>query len=235
MTRKETIFTVLVLSMISGCIYGLQVLLFHDLRNRELYIMQDLAFIRISIAITTVVVGNIVARRSREIMLHYTQELNVRTMFFSDIGRILMKKINAISEPSIPVYSGKGMSVQKQQEIIRSTAAAVHTDRDTYEFIRAFLNEKKQDLITLSGNNNLMDQDDFTQLLGGLFHLLDEFSLRGSFEELSESDISHMNDDFARVLILLGTNLAASAEFQRKHFPDFYQKAIGRVKSGEEG
>lgn len=48
-------------------------------------------------------------------------------------------------------------------------------------------------------------------------------------------DISHMNDDFARVLILLGTNLAASAEFQRKHFPDFYQKAIGRVKSGEEG
>ena len=99
----------------------------------------------------------------------------------------------------------------------------------------ATMMEKKQDLITLSGNNNLMDQDDFTQLLGGLFHLLDEFSLRGSFEELSESDISHMNDDFARVLILLGTNLAASAEFQRKHFPDFYQKAIGRVKSGEEG
>lgn len=232
MTRKETIFTVLVLSMISGCIYGLQVLLFHDLRNTEFYIMQDLAFIPISIAITTVVVGNIVARRSREEAAEKAGML--RTMFFSDIGRILMKKINAISEPSIPVYSGKGMSVQKQQEIIRSTAVTVHTDRDTYEFIRAFLNEKKQDLITLSGNNNLMDQDDFTQLLGGLFHLLDEFSLRGSYEELSESDISHMNDDFARVLILLGTNLAASAEFQKKHFPDFYQKAIGRVKSREE-
>ena len=233
MTKRETISTVLILSIISGCIYGLQVLLFHDLRNTEFYILQDLAFIPISIAITTVVVGNIVARRSREEAAEKAGML--RTMFFSDIGRVLMKKIDAISEPSIPACFGNGMSVQKQQEIIRSTVVTVHTDRDTYEFIRTFLNEKKQDLITLSGNNNLMDQDDFTQLLGGLFQLLDEFSLRGSYEELGESDISHMNDDFARVLILLGTNLAASAEFQQKHFPDFYQKAIRKEKSEAAG
>lgn len=229
MNKRETIFTVLLLGLISVCIYGLQILLFHDLRNTEFYILQDLAFIPISIAITTVVVGNIMDSRSKKEAAEKAGML--RSVFFSDIGRTLIAKLNSISESSIVTCLEEDATIQEKQDRIRSCSVKVDADGKTYEYIRSFLNDKKHDLITLSGNNDLMDQDDFTQMLGGIFHLLDEFELRGSFDELNTEDISHMNDDFAKVLVLLAVNSAANAEFQQKNFPDFYRKARGRIKS----
>lgn len=216
MTKKETIRTVLLLGILSACIYGLQIILFHDLRNTEFYILQDLAFIPISIAITTVVVGNIMDNRSKKEAAEKASML--RSVFFTDIGNTLMKRLYDVSDT--------GMLKCIDEDKNCTDTIHVHTDKDTYEFIRQFLKEKQQDLMTLSGNNDLMDQDDFTQLLGGLFHLLDEFALRGSYDQLKEEDIHHMNDDFSKVLALLRVNMATNAEFQQKHFPNFYQKAV---------
>lgn len=228
MTKKETIRTVLLLCLISTCIYGLQIILFHDVRNTEFYILQDLAFIPISIAITTIVVGNIIDNRAKKEA--YEKAAMLRAVFFTDIGRTLMKRLYDVSDAKTLSYLNEAISVKEKQEKIRTCNIHVHTDKDTYEFIRTFLTEKQQDLMTLSGNNDLMDQDDFTQLLGGLFHLLDEFSLRGSYDQLKEDDISHMNEDFTKVLILLGVNMAANMDFQQKHFPNFYQKAVNNRK-----
>lgn len=228
MTKKETIRTILLLGFISACIYGLQIVLFHDVRNTEFYILQDLAFIPVSIAITTIVVGNIMDSRARKEASEKAAML--RAVFFTDIGRTLMMCLYKVTDSNILSFLDEDISVSEKQKRIHSCNIQVHTDKDTYEFIRTFLQSKQQDLMTLSGNNDLMDQDDFTQLLGGLFHLLDEFSLRGSYDQLNESDIMHMDDDFSKVLILLCVNMAANADFQQKHFPDFYQKAFDKVK-----
>lgn len=223
MKKKDTILTILILGLISACIYGLQILLFHDLRNTEFYILQDLAFIPISIAITTIVVGNIVDGRARKEAAEKAGML--RSVFFTDMGHTLIKRLSAVSDAPTLSCQDADMRVSEQQDKIRSCTVTVHSDQETYEFLRSFLQEKKQDLIILTGNNQLMDQDDFTQMLSGLFHLMDEFELRGSYDDLTADDRSHMDEDFAKVLVLLEINSAANSAFQRKHFPNFYQKA----------
>lgn len=59
MLNKKNVIIISALLAISACIYGMQILIFKDVRNTEFYIFQDMAFIPISIAITTVVVGEL--------------------------------------------------------------------------------------------------------------------------------------------------------------------------------
>lgn len=224
MTKKETIHTILLLSLVSMCIYGLQIIIFHDLRNTEFYILQDLAFIPISIAITTIVVGNIIDNRSKKEAAEKAGML--RAAFFTDIGRVLLRKIYSVADDDYLACLNENLTAQEKRARLKEASVTVHLNKDTYEFTRTFLQEKQRDLMILTGNNDLMDQDDFTQMLGGLFHLLDEFRLRGTYDDLSEQDLTHMNEDFAKVFVLLGINSAANAEFQQMNFPDFYQTII---------
>ena len=64
--------------------YGMQILIFKDVRNTEFYIFQDMAFIPISIAITTVVVGELLDINNKRDSRQKTRMLT--STFFSDIG-----------------------------------------------------------------------------------------------------------------------------------------------------
>lgn len=217
MTKKETIRTILILSLISACIYGLQILIFHDLRDTEFYILQDLAFIPISVAITTVVVGNIISDRDQKEAREKAGML--RAAFFTIAGSQLMQLLTRCSNISDDTCMHDTSDVM------------VQADQNTCESIQKLLEEKQQALIAMTGNSSLMEQEDFTQLLGGIFHLLDEFHLRGSWSQMSDQDHSHMNEDFAKVLILLETNRMENAHFQQKYFPDFYKTSLAKKKT----
>ena len=58
LTRKMRII-VAVLIAISALIYTLQILIFHDSQTTAFYIMQDLAFMPVSIAFTTIMLGEV--------------------------------------------------------------------------------------------------------------------------------------------------------------------------------
>ena len=65
MDRKTTRRVVLALIVLSAAIYLLQVLIFHDERTTVFYLLQDLAFMPVTIAIATLVVGELVDEREK--------------------------------------------------------------------------------------------------------------------------------------------------------------------------
>ena len=67
-------------------------------------------------------------------------------------------------------------------------------------------------------------------MLWGVFHLMDEFRLRGTWEELSKHDVDHFNQDFERVLRLLLMNRVGDVRYLKETYPDFYATAATKIE-----
>jgi len=66
-------------------------------------------------------------------------------------------------------------------------------------------------------------------MLWGVFHLIDEFRLRGDWDALSKTDIAHLNVDFAKVLRLMLINWIGNSEYLAKNYPAFYNVAFNKL------
>ena len=60
---------------------------------------------------------------------------------------------------------------------------------------------KPKDAFTISGteNQNLLEHENFTDLLWAAFHIVEELEARESFDRLPPSDQEHINGDIKRV------------------------------------
>lgn len=225
-TRKTEI---LILFVMSALIYLLQILFFHDPHNTFFYLFQDMAFLPVSIAIATIAVGAILDRREKREKLQGTRML--RSTFFTGIGAEIILKLHDCADPICRnlLYSpADEAEVKTKQEQIRETEFTITLTEEAYESVWKILTENQTNLFVLAANENLMAEENFTKLLWGLFHLIDEFRLRGSWQNQNEADREHLNEDFAKVYRLLLINSVDNAWWLKKTYPNFYGTASSK-------
>ena len=151
---------------LSVCIYGIQLYIFHDIRTTEFYILQDLAFVLVSFAITTVVVGSIMDEHERWDAERKTKMLT--SAFFTGIGAGLMHILLGVSETHIDLKELAGDSEKElpaMQEKVMREKIRVRVDEKSYTEIRGMILGWQTELITLACNLMLQDQESFAQLL----------------------------------------------------------------------
>ena len=64
--------------------------------------------------------------------------------------------------------------------------------------LKAFLNQKREFLVTLLANPNLLEHDRFTDLLWSVTHLDEELQSRTQVIDLPEADLKHLAVDIQR-------------------------------------
>lgn len=231
MKNNRTWLLVAALIALSASIYGLQIWLFHDARTTEFYILQDLAFVPLSFAVTTIVVGKIMDEHERRDSIRKTRMLT--SSFFTAIGAALLSELMEVTETDLQssrLMAQTEKEVKEKQKQIETARIRVRIDEGHYNAIRDRILNWQPELLTLASNPLLLEQESFARLLWGILHLTDEFRLRGDYSGLNESDIRHFNEDFERVLRLLLQNGVANALFLKEAFPDFYGTAKGKAK-----
>ncbi len=224
MLNKKNIIIISVLLAISACIYGMQILIFKDVRNTEFYIFQDMAFIPISIAITTVVVGELLDINNKRDSRQKTRMLT--STFFSDIGFELMSMLALVSnidEALLQTINDSDLSEQDKISAIKNSGFTVNADMGIYTIISDVIIASKTDILILSSNPMLYDHEYFSDLLWELLHLMDEFRLRGDYVKLTPNDLTELNSDFAQVLELLLINWVVNAKYLKETYPNFYK------------
>lgn len=223
MLNKKNVIIISVLLAISACIYGMQILIFKDVRNTEFYIFQDMAFIPISIAITTVVVGELLDINNKRDSRQKTRMLT--STFFSDIGFELMSMLALVSnidEALLQTINDSDLSEQDKISAIKNSGFTVNADIGIYTIISDVIIASKTDILILSSNPMLYDHEYFSDLLWELLHLMDEFRLRGDYVKLTPNDLTELNSDFAQVLELLLINWVVNAKYLKETYPNFY-------------
>lgn len=234
MEKKRMYITVGILIGISVIIYALQIIIFDDKRTTAFYIFQDLAFMPITIAIATLVVGDLMSRREQKEQREKTRMLT--SSFFTQMGADLLdimmrgssKADNLTHLMLTPTKDDK--DVQRVQSQLQSADLGFTLSADVYDESMDIILRSRLALLTLSSNPLLLEHECFTEMLWGIFHLSDEFRLRGKYNELDKEGREHMEDDFEKVFRLLLVNRVANLQYLQKTYPNYYSASLAESK-----
>ena len=220
-----------ILVAFSSGLYFVHYLVFQDSRQIVLSLIGDLAFVPLYVFITTLVLDQVIQRREKQEMF---VKLNmVIGTFYSEIGLALMSRFQSVCEDPEGIMDT--LSVKKEwgnREFDQCTSkigkVSYHIRFDTVRFgeIGGFLGEKRKFLLDLLGNPNLLEHESFTDLLWAVFHLIEEFNLRGSLDSLSDQDSMHLNGDLKRIYDSLFMNWLKYMKHLKTSYPFLYDYAL---------
>jgi hypothetical protein len=92
--------------------------------------------------------------------------------------------------------------------------------------LKDFLGGKRDFLLRLLENPNLLEHETFTELLWAVFHLNDELINRTQLTVLHEADYHHISGDIKRAYALLLTEWLAYMNHLKRDYPYLYSLAV---------
>lgn len=238
MKKKPQITTlILVLLIFSIVIYGVQIITFQRIRDTEFYFLQDLAFLPISVLLVTLGLNTVIVRQERK--EKKDQVSVVINEFFAETGTELITALRghiANLDGIVPRLQVSGDWHEKDFSISiellgKYPFRADLVEDDLYN-LRDTLVNKKDHILRLFENANLMEQDRFTGMLWAIYHLYDELRSRESLSNLPASDIQHINVDLQRAFQILLIEWVESMRILKKKYPYLYSLAVRKSPFG---
>lgn len=227
MLGKSTKAIVAALIAVSAAIYVLQFIIFNDFRDTAFYMLQDLAFLPVQIALVTLIVGKIINEHEKKARIDKTRILT--STFFSDIGTYLLEELilHITNIDEIAPYlqtdeSWTARDFENAAEAVKSTVLKLDCDISDFEKIHKLLIDKRMTLLVIASNPTLLEHEAFTDMLWTVFHLNDELTFRTDKRGLAESDLAHLNSDAEAVLKQTLINRMCHLQFLQKEYPNLY-------------
>jgi hypothetical protein len=225
MRRIETyILLACLFAAVSAVTYLIHYFIFEDIHHIFIYMIGDLAFLPLEVFLVVIVIERILTRREK---MTIREKMNmVVGAFFSEIGDRLLRNLlhcmQASKEISQNLNVGPGWTRTDFRRAV-NFARNLHYEPDCQELnleeLRALLLEKRQFLITLLENPNILEHERFTDLLWATFHLTEELEARASLDNLPDSDLGHIAVDIERLFSLLIIEWVAYAEHLQSNYP----------------
>ena len=217
--------------LVSVSIYTINYLVFRDARNIFFYFFIDLAFLPLNVLLVTLLLDSLLTQREKKSKLN---KLNmVIGAFFSEVGTYLLSYLNDLDKNSDVINKQLGMLANWKKKdfaafknnILKYNSKLALSYENEIE-IKKFLLEKRDFMLRLLENPNLLEHEDFTELLWAVFHVTEELSSRANFENQSENDLEHVRNDFKRAYILLIKEWLSYIEHLKSAYPYLYSLAI---------
>lgn len=171
------------------------------------------------------------ARRENEGRM---QKLNmVIGVFFSEVGIDLLSRFSRY-DPGFDVIRPELMVSGKW-----SDGEFVKAGRDalTHDFtvdmemvdlpgLKSFFAARRDFLLRLLENPVLLEHQTFTDLLRAVFHVAEELAYRDTFDDLPQSDMSHLAGDIKRSYHFLVSEWIAYMKYLKNNYPFLFSLAV---------
>lgn len=188
---------------LSGVLFWLHYVTFQDLHHLGIFTLHDLAFMPLEVLIVTLFLDAMIKRREHQELL---QKLNmVIGAFFSEVGGELLERLSVFDAD--PEYLLSRFNVETTWTDAQLAAAAadarthdfeLHPTREGTAELNEFMISNRQFLLRLLENQNLLENEGFTDVLWATFHLGDELQRRDDIQTVSDHDLGHMAGDMER-------------------------------------
>lgn len=225
--RPFLLYISFMLVFTSLILYAVHYLIFRDLHFLEIYILDHLAFLPIEILCVTVIIGSLLEYREKNKRL---QKMNmVIGTFYSEVGRELLSLLNSADSKSeaktsllkqIVKWSKKDFG--NNQKKILHLESKIICDSLNLKSLKESLVTRRDFLLRLMENPNLLEHDSFTGLMQAVFHLLEELQFRTSFDQLPDTDYQHLSGDAKRAYIPLLLQWIDHMAYLRQYYPYLY-------------
>ena len=222
---------VVTLLMLSTSFYFLHYLIFRDAHHIFIYLIGDIGFVFIEVLLVTLLIHRVLERREKKARL---EKLNmIIGAFFSEVG---IELLNIISkwDPEIEkiqqeLFIDDGAEKKKFEIIckyLRQRKYKIEDNNLDFDTLKVFLISKRDFLLRLLVNPNLLEHESFTLVLWAVFHLTEELEARESFDNLSSEDSKHLIIDMNRVYGKLSLQWLNYMEHLKSSYPFLFSLSL---------
>ncbi len=216
---------------VSLILYGVDYLLLGSAKELTVWFLGNLAFLPVYVIIVTLMIERVLKERER---LAVMRKLNmVIGVFFSEVGNRLLKELSVyvVSCDDLKRHLLVNATWRKQEfsvalEYQRKNDIIIDSGHREKLGLKMFLVEKRGFLVSLLENQNLLEHEEFTDLLWAVFHLAEELEARDSFENMPQSDIDHLNGDIKRVFGHLSREWIMYMQHLKQDYPYLFSLAV---------
>ena len=226
MVKRYRIFIILAAVFMgsSALIYFVHYQIFQNPYHIFIYLIGDLAFLPLEVFLVIIVIERILAYREKQALI---SKLNmVVGAFFSEVGNRLIADLTcsidnreetfqclAIRQDWTP-KDFKKATLCADQIKVRPLCSGIDL-----EVLRNLLIQKREFLLRLLENPNLLEYERFTDLMWAVFHLAEELEARSSVHNLPDSDLEHLTIDIQRVYGRLVAEWVHYLEHLKSRYP----------------
>jgi hypothetical protein len=219
------------LALLSAGLYGLHYMIFKDARHIFIYLLGDIAFLPIQVLFVTLIINQLLGNREKKVKL---KKMNmVIGTFFSETGSDLLTlflKFEKNAQPLKETVLRDRRWTDKDFSALQKKMPGFAYDIDIHggdlPALKEFLISRREFLLTLLGNANLLEHDKFTDLLWAVFHLTDELGYRQDFHRLPAADLQHLALDLRRAFQLLVLEWLSYMLHLKHNYPYLFSLAI---------
>ncbi len=225
------IYTAVALVVLSALLYLLHFLVFRDAHHIFVYLLGDVAFVPIEVLLVTVIIHRLLSHREKRALLN---KLNmVIGAFFSEVGTDLLKSFISLDEDFDEVRQNllvkNGWTRRDFLQAGKRMAAydyTIETNPDALDDLRAFLLVKREFLLRLLENPNLLEHESFTDLLWAVTHLTEELAHRDDVHGLAAADYEHLAGDVRRAYARTIGEWLKYMEHLQRAYPYLFSLAV---------
>ncbi|MHC1681773.1 MAG: hypothetical protein AB6733_02275 [Clostridiaceae bacterium] len=220
--HKDFIFISILFTAISIVLYLIHFNVFGDIKNTLYYTCLDIAFLPLNVVIVTFVFNNILEKREKKKII---EKLNMLIgMFYTEMGLELLKIcIDSDSNAKGLVVNFDNLNLV--EKAIKSHNHKVRISKIQFEALDDLLVKNKELIINLIGNPNILEHENFSELLMAVMHLRDEISFRKK-HGINEDDMKHLAGDINRVYKLLSSEWVGNLKHMNEKYPYLFTTAI---------
>ena len=227
---KWYVLVALMLIFLSAVLYTIQIVIFQTPGETFFLLLQDLAFIPIEVFLVSLVISELLSMKAKRDLL---KKLNmVIGVFFSEVGISLLDiiskfgNLDGIKKELIIGMEWTERNFQAAGKLVKRFSYKINCKDKDLQSLQDFLLEKREFMLSLLENPNLLEHDSFTDLLWSIFHLMEEFQQREDIDQLPDNDYIHLNGDMERALILLINEWIYYMKHLKAHYPYLFSFAV---------
>ena len=219
------------LILISALVYVFHFIIFRDVHHIFLYLIGDIAFVFVQVLMVTLFLEELLNKREKKTII---EKMNmVVGSFFSEMGRELLdifndfdKNFDEVKENFIDIGNWSKSDFTEKLEMSKKLYFEVDYKKGDIEKLRDFLIEKREFMLRLLENPNLLEHDSFTNLLWGITHLTEELAFRKDLKNCCKNDVSHLESDLKRAYVLLVYEWLEYMEHLKNRYPYLFSLAV---------
>ncbi len=216
---------------LSAALYGLHYLIFRDAHHLFIYMLGELAFLPLEVLFVTLILHKLLEEREKKARLH---KMNmVIGTFFSEVGSDLLRALVAIDQSRGEMEGRLARLAQEPKADLGSLARSLRPEEFRVDCpasdlpaLREFVREKRDFLLRLLENPNLLEHEGFTEVLWAVFHISDELSTRRDVAHAPEPDRKHLMGDLNRAYGLLAREWLFYMAHLKRAYPFLFSLAL---------
>ncbi|MGA2171639.1 MAG: hypothetical protein ABSG82_01320 [Sedimentisphaerales bacterium] len=206
-------------------------LIFRDLRHIWLWNFTDLAFLPISVLFMTLLIDRLLSARETALRL---DKMNMLIgAFFSNVGTELLERFAGWDADAQYLRDHFGshdswsrLNVRGIERILGQHGFVVSPDRPGLQKLRELMAQKQDFLMRLLENPNLLEHENFTDLLRAVFHLAEELAHRSDIASTPDPDVHHLSEDAKRAYALLVREWVVYMKYLKGSYPYLFSLAV---------